>query len=152
MHCNLYLRKGKVYIPTIGQMARGFYRGIEPVGVASATDTQALRRVLNEAFARGNPTVPVPGRDEWPPSVTLKRAGVRSWSAFVRTTVSWDIDGEDDIYVIAAQMVRPDGSLGDDPEQIVKFPAGTPVEEVIERMIAIVQEAAKLSSMNDQKG
>jgi hypothetical protein len=44
MHCHLYLRNHIVYIPTMGKMGKGFYRGVEPVAVVSASNTEALRQ------------------------------------------------------------------------------------------------------------
>jgi hypothetical protein len=29
MNCHLYLRRGTVYLPTMGKMNEGFYRGVE---------------------------------------------------------------------------------------------------------------------------
>ena len=151
MHCNLYLKKGIVYIPTMGQMGRGFYRGIEPVAIASASDTESLRQALRETINRGNPAVVVPHRDEFPPSPILKYAGVSSWSAFVRNVMSWSIKTRGGSDIISSRLIQPDGSIVEDPDHVIRLPAGTPVEEVIERMIVIVQEAAKLSSMNDRE-
>ena len=41
MNCEveLYLRKGVVYVPTMGKMDEGFYRGVEPVADVSASNT-----------------------------------------------------------------------------------------------------------------
>jgi hypothetical protein len=57
MHSTCYLRKGEVYIPTLGMMDKGLYRHIEPVAFAPVSNTGALRRIFTEAFARGNPQV-----------------------------------------------------------------------------------------------
>jgi hypothetical protein len=55
MNCHLYLREGIVYLPTMGKVAEGVYRGLEFVAVVSASDIGEIRRALNETFARGNP-------------------------------------------------------------------------------------------------
>ena len=55
MRCHLYLRKGKVFIPTFGRVAKGLYRDIEPVAVVDVSDADALRRAFRETIARGNP-------------------------------------------------------------------------------------------------
>jgi hypothetical protein len=39
MNCHLYLRRGNVYLPTMGKMDEGFYRGVEPVADVSASNT-----------------------------------------------------------------------------------------------------------------
>jgi hypothetical protein len=89
MLCHFYLRRGIVYIPTFGKIGKGFYRGVEPVAVVPLSNTDALRWALRETIARGNPSVPdLPG-SQWPPPVTLKYAGVKTWSAFERGTSYW---------------------------------------------------------------
>ena len=82
MICDLYLRNGTVYLPTMGRMDKGFYRGVEPVAVVHAQNIEELRQSLQLTIARGNPIVPMLRRGEWAPPVLLKYAGVRSWSAF----------------------------------------------------------------------
>jgi len=67
MNCHIYLRKGIVYVPTMGMIDRGFYRGVEPVAVVSVSNTEGLRHALQAAIARGNPRVPMLKRREWPP-------------------------------------------------------------------------------------
>ena len=42
MYGDVYLRNGTVYLPTMGQMGEGFYRGIEPVAVVSISDTDCF--------------------------------------------------------------------------------------------------------------
>jgi hypothetical protein len=55
MRCHLYLRKGKVFIPTFGRVPGGPYRDIEPVAVVEVSDAEGLRRAFRETIARGNP-------------------------------------------------------------------------------------------------
>ncbi len=145
MHCEveLYLRKGIVYVPTMGKMDEGFYRGVEPVAVVSASNTEGVRQALQAAIARGNPVVPILRRSEIPPAVLLKYAGVKSWSAFERDMLFWDITQKDGIFRIAGQRKEPDGMWRDDPEQIIAFPPGATADDVVERMIAILQAAVR---------
>jgi hypothetical protein len=77
VHWHVYLRKGTVYLTTMGKMDKGFYRGVEPVAVVSVIDTKALREALAATVVRGNPRVPVLRRNEYPPPVLLKYAGVK---------------------------------------------------------------------------
>jgi hypothetical protein len=146
MYCDVSLRKGTVFIPTMGRMDQGFYRGVEPVAVVSASNTEALRKALAETIARGNPDVPMLRRSEWRPPVVLKYAGVKTWSTFERGMQLWSIEDKGDRFQIAGQRKQPDGMWRDDPEQIVTFPAGAAVDEVIDQMVAILQVAAQPSS------
>ena len=143
MNCHIYLRKGAVYIPTMGKMGKGFYRGVEPVAVISTSNTEALRQALAATIARGNPDVPTLLRREWPPPVLLKYAGVKSCSAFERGMLLWNIVEKDGIYQIAGHTKKPNGMWKEDPEQTIKFTPETGVDTVVDRMIAILQEATR---------
>jgi len=143
MYCDLCLRKATVYLPTMGRMDKGFYRGVEPVAAVSASNTNALRQTLAETIARGNPDVPMLRRREWPPPVVLKYAGVKSWSAFERGMRLWSISEKNGNFQIAEQEKQPNGMWRGKPAQTIAFPPGTTTDDVIERMIAIVQEATR---------
>ena len=82
-------------------------------------------------------------RSEIAPAVLLKYAGVKHWSAFERGMLFWDISENDGIFRIASQRKEPDGMWRDDPEQIITFPPGATADDVIERMIAILQGAVR---------
>lgn len=141
MFCYLYMRNGTVYLPTMGIMEKGFYRGIEPVAVVSATNTEALREMLAATITRGNPIVPKLRRREWPPPVILKYAGVRTWSAFERGLLAWEIEEKDGTFRIAGNTKRSNGMWLGDPEQTITFPAGASVDEVVDRVVSILQHA-----------
>ena len=117
MHCNFYLRKGTVYVPTTGKMDKGFYRGVEPVAVVHASHIEEVRQALQSTIARGNPIVPMLPRREWPPPVLLKYAGVKSWSGFERDMLLWSISQRDGVFQIASKAKQSDGMWKDDPEQ-----------------------------------
>jgi hypothetical protein len=146
MLCDLSLRMGIVYVPTMGEMDKGFYRGVEPVAVIPASNADALRQALRATIARGNPHVPMLPRREWPSPVVLKYAGVKNWSIFERGMRLWSITERDEEFQIAEQKKQSDRMWRDDPDQIVSFPPGTPADEVIERMVAILQDAARKAS------
>jgi hypothetical protein len=82
MNCHLYLRNGTIYLPTMGKMGEGFFRGVEPVSVVAASNVDGARQALQETIARGNSIVPMLRRSEWKPPVLLKYAGVKTSSAF----------------------------------------------------------------------
>jgi hypothetical protein len=142
MECSCYLRNGVVYIPTEGMVDIGFYREIEPVAVVPVANTSALHQAFADTMMRGNPKVPVIRGREFPPPVVLKYAGVKSWRAFARGTSSWTLGERNGFFRI--QGYRKDGG-GWVPDQnaIESFPLGTSTDQVIDRMIAILQEAAR---------
>src|SRR5579863_9654792 len=95
-----YLRNDVVYVPTVAVREGGpVYTDIEPVAVVAAADSEALRRALSDALARGNVIVPRP-TGAWPAPVFVKHAGVRTWSEFTRNTLLWSIEEDDGIYQI----------------------------------------------------
>jgi hypothetical protein len=146
MICDLYLRNGIIYIPTMGEMDKGFYRGIDPVAVVPISNTEALRHASADMIARGNPRVPIVRRREWPPPILLKYAGVKSWSTFERGMRLWSITDREGKFQIVEQKKQPDRMWRDDPEQLVKFPPGASVDDVVDRMVAIMQDVARNAS------
>jgi len=139
-----YLRKGIVYIPTWGKIDKGHYRGVEPIAVVPVSDTDGLWRAFRETIARGNPVVPRLPRAQIPPPAILKYAGVKTWGAFSRGTLSWNINELiNDGFQIVGKRKSPSGGFIDDPQQTVTMPPGSNVEDVIERMISILQETAR---------
>jgi len=143
MNCELYLRNGTVYLPTMGKMGEGFFRGVKPVSVVAASNTDGVRQALQATISRGNPIVPMLRRSEWQPPVLLKYAGVKSWSAFERGMSFWMIEDDGTSFRIAGQKKQPNRMWNDDPAQIVAFPPGSTVDQVIDRMIAILQDATR---------
>jgi hypothetical protein len=144
MHSTCYLRKGGVYIPTLGMMDKGLYRHIEPVALAPVSNTDALRRIFLDAFARGNPQVPLLKQPDTSPSVILKHAGVATWRTFARHASTWSVDERDGLYKILGYRKDPPAGWTRDKTQDEIFPAGTPADQVIDRMIAILQQAASV--------
>jgi hypothetical protein len=142
MQYQLYLRKGKVFIPTFGLVHKGLYRDIEPVAVVDVSDTEVLRQAFHETIARGNPPTPHYPRDGYPQPVVVKYAGVKSWSAFARGASPWNIKDKGGIYQIVGHLKGPTGWV-EDPDQTIKFPPGATLDQVIDRMIAILQDAAR---------
>jgi hypothetical protein len=143
MNCHLYLRKGMVYLPTMGKIDEGIYRAVEPVAVVSASDIDGIRQALEETIARGNPTARLLRRSEYPSPLLLKYATVKSWPAFERGMTFWIVNKEDGVFQITGQSKRSDGGWRPDPERTIVFSPSSTTDNVIDRMIGIVQEAAK---------
>ena len=72
----------------------------------------------------------------------VKYAGVKSWGAFARGASPWSIEENDGFYQIVGSLRGPSGWV-EDPEQKVELPSGTTIDQVIDRMIAILQQAAQ---------
>jgi hypothetical protein len=68
---------------------------------------------------------------------------VKTWSAFARNASVWSIEETDGSYEIVGYRTHPKGYWEQDPAQRTVFPAGSTIDEVVERMIAILQDAAR---------
>ena len=73
----------------------------------------------------------------------MKYAGVRNWSAFARNASLWSIEEEGGVFQIVGYRKHPKGYWEQDPDQKIQFPAGTTVDDVVDRVIAILQNAAR---------
>jgi hypothetical protein len=142
MRLHLDLRNGKVIIPTSGAVHQRLHRDIEPVAVADVFDAEGIRQAIHATIARGNPPTPYYKPGIHPQPVVVKYAGVRSWSAFARGTSTWDIKERDANYRIVGRSLGRDGWV-EDPNKTIDFPPGTSVDIVIDRMIAILQDATR---------
>ncbi len=138
-----YLKNGTVYVPTVAKTEAGFYMDREPVSVMAAPDTGALRRAIQDAIGRGNPIIPTPPRAAFPRPVLLKYSGAKTWSAFARGASQWSIKEKDGNYQIVGYRTHRDGYWVEDPDQKTDFPSDATVDDVVERMIAILQDAAR---------
>jgi hypothetical protein len=103
------------------------------------TNTEDLRRALLDTIDRKNIIIPNPPKNSWPPPVLLKYAGVKAWSAFARGAAVWGIEETGGNYQIAGYRTHRNGYWEKDPEKKI-FPPRSTVEQVIDRMIAILQE------------
>jgi hypothetical protein len=140
---NCFLRNGVVYVPAVAKLESGVYTDVEPVAVVPAANTEGLRRAFLDAIGRGNIIVPNPPKDNWPPPILLKYAGVKTWSAFMRGASTWSIRERNGRYQIVGHRTHRKGYWEEDADQKIEFPADSPVGGVIDRMIAILQDAAR---------
>jgi hypothetical protein len=133
-----------VYVPTNVKTEAGFYMHREPVAVVPAANTDALRHAFQAVMMKGNEVVPTPKRDAFPPPVLPKYAGAKSWAAFMKDASEWAINEDNGNYDIVPYRKDPEGSQAwvADKARKSQFPAGTTRDQVIERMIEIIQTTA----------
>jgi hypothetical protein len=139
---NCYLRKGIVYVPTVGKMETGGYREIAPVTVAPVSHDVELKNSLREAFSRDNRIVPGLARAGFPEPVLPKYAGVKSYAAFARGTSVWNVIEDKGVYQIIGQRKMLPRGWEDDPDQTITLPAGSSIDDLCDRLIAILQAKA----------
>ena len=143
MFFNCNLRNGIVYVPTVVKTEAGFYMDVEPVSVVPVSNTEGLRGALQDIIARGNVIVPTPKRNDYGPPLLPKYAGLKTDGAFMRGATQWSIKEKDGNYQIVGYRVHKDGYWVEDADQRTDLPPGSTVDDVIDRMIAILQDAAR---------
>ena len=131
-----------MFVPTSGNVHPGLHRDIEPVAVVPASNPDAIRHALKATIARGNPPTAHYPRGSHPQPVVLKYADVKTWSAFARGMSSWSIKEKDESYQIVGYRTNRDGHRDEDPEQRITFPPRSTLDEVVDRMIAILHDRA----------
>jgi hypothetical protein len=139
MDWHVYLKDNVVFVPTTGMLDKGVYREIEPVAVVPLSNTEGVRRALHATIARGNPPAGYSGGN-FPPPVLLKYAGVKTWSAFARGTLTWSIELTEGDYQIVGYRKNARGYWERDPDRKTVLPSGTEADAMIERMISIMEE------------
>jgi hypothetical protein len=140
-----YLREGIVYVPTVARRkSEPIHTNIEPVAVVPLSSPEDVRRALLETIARKNAVIA--DRDLKAlraPPLLPKYAGVRSLSAFFRKASTWSITEDDGVYKILYYRKHPRGYWQVDPALEIQFPVGTTVDDVVDRMLTILQETAR---------
>lgn len=140
MHVDCYLRNGSVFLPTVGRVDKNVYFLVEPVTVVPVSNADGLRSALREAIKRGNPPVQY---DRSAPPILCKYAGVKSWNTFARNASLWVMDDTNGILRIESHLRGSNGAFTLDKNAVETLPEGSTPDELIERMIAILHEAAR---------
>ena len=145
MLISCYLREDTVFVPTVARRASGpIYTDIEPIAVVPIINLDAVRQALLQSLTKGNAIIPDrdPKDRDSPPAI-LKYARVRSWSAFFRTAWTWSIRDDDGLFKIISYRKHPKKYWEQDVKNEIRFPLGTTVDEVINRMITILQATTR---------
>jgi hypothetical protein len=131
----LTIRKGKAYVPTMAKTEAGFYMGMEPIEVVDIEDRQEVENAVIRAITRGNPLVPTPLRDNYPPSPLLKAANVSSLSTFEKSAQTWKLSKHKGAYeIVPYKHVKPTGAL-EDTERTELVPDSEPLPIVVHRLV-----------------
>jgi hypothetical protein len=138
VQCSFYLRRGTAFIPTMARTTAGYWLGVEPVVVQSVGTAEHLQTILAAAILRGSPVVPTPTRADFPPDVMRKYCGMKSFSAFERTSALWSISKGPEGYCICQWLrsLRHRGAWEQDTHGELLLPVHTPVEDVARRAAA----------------
>jgi hypothetical protein len=145
MNISLRLYNGTVHIPT--SYFNGFFVENAPVASVPVEQTEGLQQAILAAIERGNPPI---SRDQarvlihGKGSPVLKATGARSWYVLDRQTSGlWSLVEKDGVYQIRVDQPMEPRGWHEDKTKRVEFPPGTSVEDVINRLIAMIQERAQ---------
>lgn len=140
---SVYFANGKVLVPTYAVTTVGVGAHIDPMEVVDVEDSESLFRAILSVITKGNPVIPHPSRDELSRlGKFYKKLGFGSNRAFCRSALLIDMQLAETGYSL--QFWKPaidNRGFDPDPSREIVFPAGTPIEPVIERLIKILQEA-----------
>lgn len=132
----LTIRKGQAFVPTVARTEAGFYLDVEPVEVVDTSDRETVEQAVIRAVKRGNPVVPTPARDSFPPDPLLKHAKLKSQSAFEKSAQRWQLSKDKGAYLIVPYKSSGHGvSLVEDAERGEAIPADEPLERVVHRLV-----------------
>lgn len=148
MHVSLRLYNGVVHIPTSRRVEpHGFWVEDAPFESVPVERAQELRRAILMGIERGNPSISADHaraliHSKSPP--LLKATGARSWHVLDRdTTGLWSVTDRNGVYEIRVDEPMEPRGWHEDKSRRVTFPPGTPIEDVIDRLIAMIQERAQ---------
>jgi hypothetical protein len=89
---SIYYIKNRLLIPTLARTEDGFFIEIEPVEVLEKPTHEDLVSALQRVERRGNPYIPTPPRDSFPPPIVRKLSGTRSQREFERAARHWVLE------------------------------------------------------------
>jgi hypothetical protein len=147
MNVSLRLYKGVVYLPTTYAISAGFYFDHSPLESIPIEQPQRLQQAIRAALGRGNPLISGDEARAFSSSSdnpVLKAMGARSWDALDRQTEGlWSLREKNAAYQIRVNRPMEPRGWHEDKTKRVQFPPGTPVDEAIARLIAMIQECAQ---------
>jgi hypothetical protein len=88
---HVYYRNGSFLIPVVAKRDAGFFLDIGPVAVVPRGEPSGLVDALSTVAAAGNPRIPTPSRDAYPPPAVLMPAGVKTWKTFEKKSICWTV-------------------------------------------------------------
>jgi hypothetical protein len=97
---------------------------------------------MKETLVRGNPVLASYSYADNPEPWVIKSARVKSFSEFAQGTLLWIIVEKDGVYEIRPQKRQPYKGWVPDPDRKITLPAGSNVDDLIDRMIAILKDAS----------
>jgi hypothetical protein len=107
---SVYIRNGKVIVPSQFRTEAGFYLSGEPVYVSDLIDVDGTKQSIVKVRDRGCPIIATPPVKQFGRWAVLRYAGVSSVAAFERGAICWTIQKDDAQYRFGAvRKISPRG-------------------------------------------
>ena len=142
MGWSIYLRNGKVYVPTSAETVDGILMDEEPIEVAAIEDAKAIRAAAVAVVGRGCRIVPAPTRDAYNHSPVLASAGVKTWRAFYSGTTQLGLMRGAAGFEVFGLAPHEHGGYVVDETTREKLPGDWSVAQCAERIVERIQATA----------
>jgi hypothetical protein len=145
MDITLCLYKGTVYIPTAYLLKKGplyFFRS--PIAAVPIMRSEDLREAILAAIKQGNPEISAEeyqARSRAKTGSLLEVTGSKSDYKFDREVSGWwSVSDRGGLYAIGVDIPYPKYGWHEDKEKRVQFPADTSIDDVVSRVVAMMQQ------------
>ncbi len=136
--CEVYLRGGFVYVPTLALTEAGFHFVIGPVAVVPVLDTLGVAQAIEACLRRGHPRMPTPSPESFERSALLDAAQVASWAAFGRGARHWEVEEEGGRFKIMSLRQDRSGGWEEDEAAAEWLPEGSSFADASLRMAQVL--------------
>jgi hypothetical protein len=140
--CSFLLTNLDLIGRALGKSACTTFRGI--VEAVPVTQTEALRRAILGSVTRGNPEVSLEDYkvlSRTREGSVLEATGCKSDYKLDRELGGyWGISDRGGVYSISVDRPYPKYGWHQDKEKAVRFPPGTLIDDVVARLIAMIQQ------------
>lgn len=128
---DVFVRRGKSYIPTLAKTDMGVYMTVAPVYMVDL-DIDKLTETIEQMCKTGNPDIPHPTRDEAKhlPQPLLKAAKVNSWKKFAEGGTSYAISWRKEDIILGFYKLDEKGRFVNDMPKERHFPIRTDIRKI----------------------
>lgn len=142
---DIYVWRGKAYLPVLARLESGVFLIIEPVYTAEL-NVEALLSAVKKVLAAGHPYRPDPTREEMrrrkDPLLAATKA--RNWKELARTGASYGITWTDKEIRVDMSRLDKRGRWEWDPTKTRIFSLDTPLPDIIAVILEDIQSRSEL--------
>lgn len=142
---DIYIWRGKAYLPVVAKLESGAYLIIGPVYTAGL-NAEELIAAIEKVLAAGHPRRPDPTREEMRKlkDPVLAATGARTWKELARTGATYDISWTDKEIQVEMYRLDKQGRWEPDPAKRRIFPPDTPLPEIIAVILEDIRSRPEL--------